>query len=333
MRQNRSGQRGIALVTVLLVVMIATIVASAMVARQYYDIRRTGNVLDHEQALQVAYAVEEFARRVLEEDINSGNSDSMAEAWSTPMESEELGGKVSGQIEDLNARINLNDLVNQKEEVDELVRRRLERLINKVQEKNRETLPPEAVVQEKDLVDAIVDWIDKNDQQSGHEGAEDMYYLNLERPYMAGNAPMASISELRLVKGVTPQLYAVLEPFLTAVPRGNAPARINVNTAPPEVLAACFDKLKIEEAEPRAFQENESVEQFTDDMDQEGFRYESNPNLNTKAENDYMAIYSEYFKLSATATFGNATVQMYSVLYRDKQKKKVSVIMRSQGSY
>ncbi len=333
MRQSRGGQRGIALVTVLLVVMIATITASAMVARQFFDIRRTGNVLDHEQAVQVAYAVEEFALRVLEEDLNGNNADDLSEVWSTPMESEELGGKVSGQIEDLSGRINLNDLVNQKEEIDELVRRRLERLINKVQEKNRETLPPESLVQEKDLVDAIIDWIDKNDQQSGYEGAEDMYYLNLERPYMAGNSPMVSVSELRLVKGMSPQLYAVLEPFLAALPRGNAPARINVNTAPPEVLAAAFDRLKIEEAEPHAFQTNESVEKFTDDMDQEGFRYESNPNLNTKAEKEYMSVFSEYFKLSATATFGNATVQLYSVLYRDKQKKKVSVIMRSQGSY
>ncbi|MEW5755799.1 MAG: type II secretion system minor pseudopilin GspK [Pseudomonadota bacterium] len=333
MRRNHTRQRGIALVTVLLVVMIATIAASAMVARQFYDIRRTGNVLDHEQALLVAYAVEEFAMRVLEEDANGGNTDSITEVWAVPMESEELGGKISGQIEDLNARININDVVNQKEEVDELVRRRLERLINKVQEKNRETLPPEALVQEKDLVDAIVDWIDKNDQVSGYEGAEDMHYLNLEHPYMAANAPMASISELRLVKGMTPQLFALLEPSLAALPRGKSQARINVNTAPPEVLAACFDKLKIDEAEPHAFQENESVEKFTDDLDQAGFRYESNPNLNTKAEKEYMSVASEYFKLSTTATFGNATVQMYSVLYRDKQKKKVSVIMRSQGSY
>ena len=46
---------------------------------------------------------------------------------------------------------------------------------------------------------------------------------------------MMSISELRLVKGVTPEIYASLAPYLTALPKATP---INVNSASPEILQA-----------------------------------------------------------------------------------------------
>ena len=51
---------------------------------------------------------------------------------------------------------------------------------------------------------------------------------------------MLRVAELAEVKGVTPSTLAAVAPFLTALPAGTP---VNVNTAPPEVLAAIVDKL------------------------------------------------------------------------------------------
>jgi type II secretory pathway component PulK len=55
------------------------------------------------------------------------------------------------------------------------------------------------------LADAILDWIDPDDDQR-ESGAERDYYSSLEPPYAPRNGPLGSIEELLLVKGVTPAL-------------------------------------------------------------------------------------------------------------------------------
>jgi DNA uptake protein ComE-like DNA-binding protein len=55
------------------------------------------------------------------------------------------------------------------------------------------------------LADAVLDWIDPDDDQR-ESGAERDYYSSLEPPYAPRNGPLGSIEELLLVKGVTPAL-------------------------------------------------------------------------------------------------------------------------------
>jgi general secretion pathway protein K len=54
--------------------------------------------------------------------------------------------------------------------------------------------------------DSIQDWIDRDDA-TRPAGAESDYYQGLTPAYYAKNAPMDDISELLLVKGVTPEMY------------------------------------------------------------------------------------------------------------------------------
>jgi len=114
---------------------------------------------------------------------------------------------------------------------------------------------------EEDPVDAILDWLDV-DEDPRPLGAESDYYASLETPYPCKNGPMDSIEELLLIRGITPDLYfdcnrnledtsAVeeVEPLsltdLLAVHQdmSGQKARINVNTARPEVLEAFFGAL------------------------------------------------------------------------------------------
>jgi len=108
---------------------------------------------------------------------------------------------------------------------------------------------------EGDPTDAILDWIDgpnngDDNEETRTEGAESDYYESLEVPYACKNGPMDSIEELLLVKGMTPDMYfgdpeikdsdgtpmRPVSEYLTV--RGNRRGRVNINTAPREVLAA-----------------------------------------------------------------------------------------------
>lgn len=87
-------------------------------------------------------------------------------------------------------------------------------------------LPPE-------ILSALLDWLDADTDTRFPNGAEDEYYTRLEEPYRAANAAFADVSELRLVRGITPEIYAKLAPHVCVL--GNS-VPLNVNTAPAEVL-------------------------------------------------------------------------------------------------
>lgn len=57
----------------------------------------------------------------------------------------------------------------------------------------------------EEIASAILDWIDEDDDPRAY-GAESDYYGTLESPYYAKNAPLESLDELLLVRGVTPEL-------------------------------------------------------------------------------------------------------------------------------
>ncbi|MEM7540229.1 MAG: type II secretion system minor pseudopilin GspK [Pseudomonadota bacterium] len=84
-----------------------------------------------------------------------------------------------------------------------------------------------------EIVPAILDWIDPDSNTRFPNGAEDEYYGQLDEPYRSANRHFADISELRLVRGITEEIYERLRPFVTVLPITTA---INVNTAPIEIL-------------------------------------------------------------------------------------------------
>ncbi|MBI4354941.1 MAG: type II secretion system minor pseudopilin GspK [Candidatus Omnitrophica bacterium] len=87
----------------------------------------------------------------------------------------------------------------------------------------------------QETAQAIADFVDTDPYALLPDGAEDEYYEGLEPAYKAKQAPLDALEELRLVKGMTPELYERLLPYVTIYTQGQA---VNVNTAPPEVLQA-----------------------------------------------------------------------------------------------
>ncbi|MBI3322556.1 MAG: general secretion pathway protein GspK [Candidatus Omnitrophica bacterium] len=83
------------------------------------------------------------------------------------------------------------------------------------------------------IVDSILDWRDK-DQEKRPYGAENFHYQGLHPAYDCKDGPFESAEELLFVRGMTPELFSAISPYVTAHGSG----RVNVNTAGPEVLRA-----------------------------------------------------------------------------------------------
>lgn len=222
------GQRGVALVTALLVVSLATMAAVSMATRQHVDVRRTGNLLHGEQAYAYALAAESWALVIMERDTEDTENDTLEEDWATALPPISVeGGFVNGTIRDLQGRFNVNNLVGEDGKPSIADRDYFKRLL---------------LVLELDpaLTNALLDWIDPDIDASYPDGAEDDSYLLKNPPYRAANRPLSDVSELGLVNGFTAEVVAALQPHITVLPVHTA---INVNTASTEILRALNENL------------------------------------------------------------------------------------------
>ena len=218
-------QLGVALVTELMVVSLATVAAVALAASFQVDLRRTGNLLNGEQAYAYAMAAESWAYVILRRDRADNKHDSLDEDWATALPPISVqGGYVIGRVEDLQGRFNVNNLADAADAKQLDYYKRLLEVLD---------LEPA-------LAPALQDWIDPDINATFPDGAEDDEYLRADVPYRTANRPLVDASELRLVKGYTPEVLAVLEPHITVLPD---PTVININTATAEVLQALHGDL------------------------------------------------------------------------------------------
>lgn len=305
---NPPAQAGIALVTALLVVSLATTAAAAMLSRQQIDIARTENLLSSEQAYQYGLGVESWAAALLAVDRQNSDTDHLREAWATqlgPLTVE--GGEVSGYTEDMQGRFNLNNLA-EPEENGVIAKERFERLLGVV------GVAPA-------VADAVADWLDTDNEARSPNGAEDAAYLSEQPAYRAANGKLVSVSELRLVKGVTEELYEALAPYIAALP---VVTPVNVNTAPIPVLMSLIPGLSDSQAKSLVGARGEtgfaSVEEFLAEVSL----------LGGQGNSQGLAVASDYFQTRGDVTLGRARVRLTS-LFQRLPRGLPKVIMRSEA--
>ena len=302
-------QNGVALLTVLLVLALASVTAVQLAELQQFSVRRSELLLHRQQAKHYLLGAERLAQLILRNDRDNNHTDHKDEDWArTPPVLPVTGGYVSGQLDDLQGRFNLNNLLTAENTIDERQLQIFSRLLEQLE------LPTGIAL-------AVADWLDEDRQLRFPDGAEDSDYLLANPPYMAANQRFADLSELRLVKGVSNEVYTILQPFVCALPQQVA---INVNTAPAELLAALDPTLDSATAqrlvEDRKQQAFNSVEEFiiATRIPEPLFRPEE------------IAVGSDFFLLSATAEIGSAQAQLHSILQRSDHQD--SVISRSFGA-
>ncbi|ABI57726.1 type II secretion system minor pseudopilin GspK [Alkalilimnicola ehrlichii MLHE-1] len=216
----RRRQRGVALITALLVVALATIATVAMTTRQHLDIRRTGNLLEHDQAYWHAASGEALAAQALR--LLADNPDAVPwEDCRTPPVVVPLDGQaVQVVAEDLHCRFNLNNLADPEDEASAETFLRL--LEDVAADHGLGAVDPDGVLA------ALRDWMDPE--------VHDPWYAGQQPPYSNPGTRLATASELALVRGVTPELFQALRPYVTAVPAQGV--AINPRRAPDRLLAA-----------------------------------------------------------------------------------------------
>ena len=296
-----SRQRGVALITALLVVSLVTVIAVTMATRQHIDVRLTGNLVHGEQAYAYALGAEAWARVILRRDDLQSDHDSLDEDWATalpPLSVE--GGQVSGKIEDLQGRFNLNNLIMQDgkvSEADVAYFRRLLELLNL----------------EPSLTDALLDWIDADINVRFPDGAEDENYLLGAIPYRTANRPLVSTSELRLVKGFDPNAIQLLTPYVTALPQRTL---INVNTASPVVLLAMHKDFTQSDVDALIAGRGETGYQTVP-------AFMGQNALAGRALAEPVVVKSNYFLVRADVIVGQGQTHLESLVERDKGKTRV----------
>ncbi len=229
---THTHQRGAALVTTLLVVALITITVTAMTTKQQRAIQLAQNRQTQLQLKNLLGAGERFAMAVLRRDKQEGErgeSDSTDDYWAQSLPPVPVdGATIEGCVIDLQGKFNLNNLVDDAGVSQQDEFEILQRLLT-------------ALTIDVTKADAIKDWIDRDIDVTGANGAEDDFYTGQTPSYRAANGPMVSPTELLLVNGfrVTDEGglddYDVLFPHIATLRTGTA---ININTASEAVLAS-----------------------------------------------------------------------------------------------
>ncbi len=238
MKKILMNDRGVALILVILMISVIIAVTLHLNILSRSGIYEAANLGDGIQAACVAKSGFYAGEALLREDKNS--FDSLNEDWAGSQEFSAGSaaffdaGRFELNIEDESGKIPINRLV-----ADNKYNSKLGDLLTRFL-----TLPEFDMDEQqvRDIVDAVRDWIDKDDEITGF-GAENIYYEGLEEPYACKNAPLDCIDELLMVKGITKDLYygtgkrPGIARYLTVYGEG----KININTAPKLALIALAD--------------------------------------------------------------------------------------------
>jgi general secretion pathway protein K len=306
-RQAGESERGVALLTVLLVTALMTVLVLAMTWDRQLELRRTANLVEGDQALLLALGLEQWAGKILHRDRSQNSSDHLGEIWAmglppTPVEQ----GMVAGGIRDLQGGFNLNNLL----DTDAAGRTRAEKQLRRLLELcDAEPL----------TVAAVTDWLDPDTEVSVN-GAEDGEYLIRQPPYRTGNQPMLSPTELLLVAGIDRSNYDCLAGAITTLP---GVTTLNVNTASPLALASISDLLPLEKAEELVRQRPAGGYQTLND-------FQAQLVGTGLTSTDGLSLASDYFLVEARTIFGHADVTLYSVVRRTTAE--IEIIGRGIGT-
>ncbi len=226
-----TGQRGTVLVLVLLIVTLVAALSVKFAAQYQLGLARAEARWHGAQARAFLDGTEEVAKLMFGLADIDPNIDFLGEDWSIQIPIEDDGVTGVAQLVDASAQFNLNDLltplvadqpIGNAERYSE-PQRRFIRLL--------QTFPDFPLNQNEAeyLLEAVVDWIDNDDNESGMGGAESNYYQGLKNGYLPANAPFKSVDELRLVRGFNelPQLVMRLQPFVTVLPGDKIGMNIN----------------------------------------------------------------------------------------------------------
>lgn len=170
----------------------------------------------------------------------------------------------------------------------------------------------------------IADWIDSDDQPNFPDGAEDSVYLAQSPQYRAANEPITSISELLALPGFGRDRYNRLAPYITALPAGT---QINVCTASGVLLDAISGKTEYSTDPQQLLSQRQNQGCFPTLSVYQSSMSSQQQNLAAGR----LGQTTSYFRLRTFITIGTARFTLYSLLQRDGASQ-IHVLLRTFGT-
>jgi general secretion pathway protein K len=315
-RPRVPAQRGIALITAMVLVAIAAVLATAIGFSSAMAARRATTVFGADQSLLAGEGGEAMAAYLLSKSTSGTTELAPNQAWAQPYGPFELGEGVTlefAQIEDQQGKFNINNLASNGASDETSI------------EQFRQLLTILGL--ESKWAGILADWIDADTTPNNPDGAEDSVYLTQTPSYRAANMPVTSISELLVMPGFGRDRYNRLAPYITALPPGTT---INICTASGQLLDALSGKGANSEYSADA-------SQLANMRKEKKGCWPTLPLFQASAASQAQAglagrigTTSQYFRLRSIITIGTARFTLYSLLYnRDGQ---VRPILRTFGT-
>src|SRR5580658_10681254 len=302
-------QRGVALITAILLVALATILAATIGYENAMTARRGTATFAFEQSLEVTKGAEAIAAFALRATRQSDHTDTYpAQTWATPFGPVDLvpGVTLEAWLEDTQGRFNLNNLANADGSTNNDQMLVFENLLT-------------ILGLEPKWAPMMADWIDSDTVPNNPDGAEDSVYLSQMPPYRAANMFITSASEILALPGFGRDRYLKLEPFITALPQGTT---INLCSARLEVLNALGPPGSTNYSDPNSLAKSRAEGCFP--SLQEFDTAFGDATAKQKA-NGMVTSLSNYFTLTSIVTIGSTQFALYSLLHQEGDMRVRSI--------
>jgi general secretion pathway protein K len=304
-------QRGVALITAVVLVAIATVLATRIGTDAALDLHRTTGIAALNQGWEVGLGAEAWAAQVLHDDKGDSDKDHLGENWARPVPPLPIdGGSIEGTLEDMQGRFNINNLLNPDGTINEGNLARFRVLLRLAGVDPR-------------FAGELADWLDSDTIDTFPDGAEDGVYLGQSPPYRTANGPVTTTTEMMALPGFTLADFARIRPHIAALPVGT---RINVCTATPLVLAALSEgAADFGDAEALERNRRDGCFPTIDDL---------HATLGDEVFQPLQDLLSEstnWFRLTTIVSIGTSQLTLYSLLQRN-DSGGVHAVVRSIGT-
>ena len=299
----KKSSRGSALITALFVMALIAAAATALAYELVLSIQNANQNFNYSQALQYNQTVTDWAVDLLEQDITNPTTFPIDKIPSLYPEAPVNAGSYRGILLDMQAKFNLNNLVNPYQRAG--FTNMLKIILPNVQDPEK-------------ITNAISNYVSPLWQlHTSYDEAYQKDGLN----YLPPHRLMLNVVELRKVIGINAAIYQQLMPYVTVLPRANT--SLNINTASPEVLLSLGPNISLEAAhavvEARPYRTHADIT--------------ASPTLkNYNLSSDSLTTISQFFIARSLVTLDHQQLLTNNYLYRDPLNGKVDVLWQTQGS-
>ncbi|GAB2856873.1 type II secretion system minor pseudopilin GspK [Pseudoduganella ginsengisoli] len=311
--KSRARQRGVAIVTALLLTTLAVTIVASLFWQQQVQVRSIENQRLHLQTRWILRGALDWARLILQQDANDSRITAETSVWATALaetrlddyverernDNEKYDATLSGRIQDAQSRYNLGNLARNRD-------------INADQLKVFQRLL-EGLRLNSTLAKGVAEEVARSQApkievpQGGSSGPKQQ---STALP-MDGREPLPPqrVEDLLAVAGFSPDAVEKLRPFVIVLPPQQQDTKINVNMAPPELLAAMMDNFSVSEAANLV-----QYRKRTPFLDQNGFKSYIGSH-SVKVDYD---VRSDFFLVESHIRLGRAALDAEALIQRGK---------------